>query len=160
MRATATWHSHPVGAHLIIAGEKGAGKSTALKALVSRFESCLASSAWGSDAPWKLHPHAPATAPHVRLKKPIDTMMWYPTSRISSCPDGTPLSKWYIGSVLEEVAEARNCVIVIDDLDLFDDSDTVTGTITSACDASGCQLVGAVRGNISSKSNLVVVPVG
>ncbi len=71
-----------------------------------------------------------------------------------------PLSKWYIGSVLEEVAEARNCVIVIDDLDLFDDSDTVTGTITSACDASGCQLVGAVRGNISSKSNLVVVPVG
>jgi predicted ATP-dependent serine protease len=159
MRATATWDSHHAGAHIIIAGEKGSGKSTALKALVSRFEKCLSSSAWGSEALWKLLPHSPATAPHVRLRKPVDTMMWYPTSRISSCPEDTPLSKWYIGSVLEELAEARNCVIVIDDIDLFDDADTVAGTVSAACDVSGCQLVAAVRGKITPKSNLVVIPV-
>ena len=156
MRATATWHSHAPSDDILIHAVPGGGKTTALRALVSRFEDCIASSAWGSSSLWMLRPSAPAIAGHVRLSKPYDTLLWYPTARIASAPENSPLSKWYIDSVVEEVSMAKQCVVVVDDVDLFGDTDDCVKKIIDACRNGGCQLVASTRRSPSVMDNVVI----
>jgi len=156
MRATATWHSHDPSDDILIHAATGGGKTTALRALVARFEACISSSAWGSSSLWMLKPSAPAIAGHVRLSKPYDTLLWYPTARVASAPEDIPLSKWYIDSVVDEVGVAKQCVVVVDDIDLFGDTDESVSKVIDACRNGGCQLIAATRRAPSAMSHVSV----
>lgn len=159
MRATATWHKHAPTDDILIHAPAGGGKTTAMRALVSRFESCIASSSWGSSSLWVLKPSAPATAGHVRLSKPSDTLLWYPTARIASAPGDRPLSRWYLESVVEEVSIAKQCVVAIDDIDLFGDTDRAVMAIVDACRNGGCQLVASTRSMPSVTKDIAIVTI-
>lgn len=157
MRATATWHGHSPQDDILMHSSPCGGKTTAIRALVARFESCVSSSAWGSSSLWMLRPSAPAIAGHVRLSKPYDTLLWYPTARIASAPDGTPLSKWYLDTVIEEVKSAKQCVVAIDDIDLFDETESSISRVLDACRNGGCQLVATTRHKPAGRSDVAVI---
>lgn len=108
---------------------------------------------------WMLKPSAPAIAGHVRLSKPYDTLLWYPTARVASAPDNHPLSLWYIGSVIDEVRSAKQCVVAVDDLDLFGDVNSVIEKMVDACRDGGCQLVATVRSKPMPKDGMVVIEI-
>jgi hypothetical protein len=145
MRATATWVDHPPGQSIIIYGAAECGKTSALRELVTWFETCISSSAWGSKSRWALMPTSPAIAGHVRMSRPMDTLLWYPTDRIASADPKMPLSRWYLEMVLDEVKQARQCVVVVDDLDLVHETDYAVARMAEACHDGGCQMVTAVR---------------
>jgi ATP/maltotriose-dependent transcriptional regulator MalT len=157
MRATATWHKHAPADDILIHSPPGGGKTTAMRALVSRFEACIASSAWGSSSLWMLRPTSPAIAGHVRMSKPHDTLLWYPTARVASAPDNVPLSKWYIESVIEEVGLAKQCIVAIDDVDLFQDAETVVRRLIDVCRNGGCQLVATTRARPTTMEGVAVI---
>jgi len=153
MRARAVWCDHDRARDLVIWSDGPKGKSTALLALIAKFESCVSSSSWGSDDLWKLKPlHAP-TASHVRMTKPVDTLMWYPLMRLGACPGDIPSSVWYMNSMLEEIKVSKQCVVVIDDADLFGSTMECLIKIQDACKDGGSQMIVTARYKPPSDGN-------